>query len=150
TVNFIVRVETGTMNRGIYQNAILHDPTADSPPSPFTPPKGWNHRLIAMHGAGCPGGWYIQGAAQGANILDPEHLCLCYALFINWMTPPITSSNACLAGETTMMSKEHFSETFGVPLYTMSAVNSGVAYTSIQIAVAFLGLFGGVLIGATF
>ena len=30
TVNFIVRVETGTMNRGIYQNAILFDPTVRS------------------------------------------------------------------------------------------------------------------------
>jgi hypothetical protein len=43
-VNFIVRVETGTMNRGIYQNAVLHDPTSDPPPSPASPPKGWNRR----------------------------------------------------------------------------------------------------------
>ena len=40
TVNFIVRVETGTMNRGIYQNAILHDPTVDPPPTPLAPPQG--------------------------------------------------------------------------------------------------------------
>src|SRR5262249_28256644 len=46
TVNFIVRVETGTMNRGIYQNAVLHDPTVDPVVSPFTPPKGWNRRLV--------------------------------------------------------------------------------------------------------
>lgn len=31
SVNFIVRVETGTINRGIYQTAILHDPVKDSP-----------------------------------------------------------------------------------------------------------------------
>ena len=59
TVHFIVRVETGTMNRGIYQNTILFDPTSDVAPTPMTPPKGWNRRLIAIHGAGCPGGWYI-------------------------------------------------------------------------------------------
>ncbi len=40
TVPFVVRVETGTMNRGIYQNAILHDPTSDPAPTPFSPPKG--------------------------------------------------------------------------------------------------------------
>ena len=34
TVNFIVRVETGTMNRGIYQNAVLHDPTSEPAPTP--------------------------------------------------------------------------------------------------------------------
>src|SRR5262249_55759049 len=74
TVNFIVRVEPGTMNRGIYQNAILFDPAADSPPTPFTPPKAWNRRLIAIHGVGCPSGWYIQGAAEGANVLDAARL----------------------------------------------------------------------------
>jgi hypothetical protein len=150
TVNFIVRVETGTMNRGIYQNAILHDPTVDPPPSPTTPPKGWNRRLIAMHGAGCPSGWYIQGAAQGANILDPERLGAGYALFINTLNHPTNSCNAFLAGETTMMGKEHFIETFGVPIYTMSTGRSGGAYTSLQIADAFPGLIDGVDIGATF
>jgi hypothetical protein len=150
TVNFIVRVETGTMNRGVYQNAILHDPTLDPPPSPFAPPKGWNRRLIAIHGAGCPGGWYIQGAAQGANLLDADRLGQGYALFINTLNHPTNSCNAFLAGETTMMGKEHFIETFGVPLYTMSTGNSGGAYTSLQIADAFPGLIDGVLVGATF
>jgi len=57
TVPFVVRVETGTMNRGVYQNTMLHDPTAEPAPSPFTPPEGWNGGLIAIHGAGCLGGW---------------------------------------------------------------------------------------------
>jgi hypothetical protein len=150
TVNFIVRVETGTMNRGIYQNAILHDPTVDPAPTPFLPPKGWNRRLIAMHGVGCPSGWYIQGAAQGVNILDPERLAQGYALFTNTLNHPTNSCNAYLAGETTMMGKEHFIETFGVPAYTISVGRSGGAYTSLQVADAFPGLIDGVEIGATF
>jgi hypothetical protein len=150
TVNFIVRVETGTMNRGIYQNAILHDPTADPAVSPLRPPAGWNRRLIAMHGSGCPSGWYIQGAALGLNILDPARLGEGYALFINTLNHPTNSCNAVLAGETTMMGKEHFIETFGVPAYTISVGGSGGAYTSLQIADAFPGLFDGVDIRATF
>jgi len=150
TVNFIVRVETGTMNRGIYQNAILHDPTTDPAPTPATPPRGWNRRLIAMHGSGCPGGWYIQGAAQGVNILDPVRLGEGYAFFINTLNHPTNSCNAFLAGETTMMGKEHFIETYGVPVYTISAGGSGGAYTSLQIADAFPGLIDGVDIRATF
>ncbi len=150
TVKFIVRVETGTMNRGIYQNAILHDPTADPPPSPLTPPAGWNRRLIAMHGVGCPSGWYVQGAAQGVSILDPVRLGEGYALFINTLNHPTNSCNAFLAGETTMMGKEHFIETFGVPFYTISTGRSGGAYTSLQIADAFPGLIDGVEIAATF
>lgn len=150
TVNFVVRVETGTMNRGIYQNAILHDPTVDQPPSPFAPPQGWNRRLIAIHGTGCPSGWYIQGAVMGVGILDEERLAQGYALFINTLNHPTNSCNAFLAGETTMMGKEHFIETFGAPAYTVSFGRSGGAYTSLQIADAFPGLFDGVEIAATF
>ena len=150
TVNFVVRVETGTMNRGIYQNAVLHDPTTDPAPTPFTPPAGWNRRLIAQHGSGCPSGWYIQGARQGVNILDNPQLAAGYALFINTLNHPTNSCNAFLAGETTMMGKEHFIETFGAPLYTISTGGSGGAYTSLQVADAFPGLFDGISIRATF
>lgn len=150
TVNFIVRVETGTMNRGIYQNAILHDPTSDQAPSPLTPPAGWNRRLVAIHGTGCPSGWYIQGGVMGVNILDEERLGQGYALFINTLNHPTNSCNAFLAGETTMMGKEHFIETFGAPTYTVSYGRSGGAYTSLQIADAFPGLIDGVEIAATF
>lgn len=150
TVPFVVRVETGTMNRGIYQNTILHDPTKEPAPSPFAPPKGWNKRLIAMHGGGCPGGWHIQGAAMGANILDVTRLGEGYALFINTLNHPSNSCNPFLAGETTMMGKEHFIETFGRPAFTVSTGCSGGAYTSLQIADAFPGLFDGVHISCTY
>jgi hypothetical protein len=149
-VNFIVRVETGTMNRGIYQNVVLHDPASDPPPTPFTPPAGWNRRLIAQHGSGCPGGWYIQGGRLGVNILDHPQLADGYALFANTLNHPTNSCNAFLAGEATMMGKEHFIETFGPPDYTISTGGSGGAYTSLQVADAFPGLFDGISIRATF
>ena len=150
TVNFIVRVETGTMNRGVYQNAVLHDPTIDPEPSPLAPPTGWNRRLVAQHGAGCPSGWYIQGGRFGVNILDSPRLAEGYALFINTLNHPTNSCNAFLAGETTMIGKERFIETFGVPFYTISTGGSGGAYTSLQVADAFPGLIDGVSIRATF
>ena len=150
TVNFIVRVETGTMNRGIYQNAILHDPTIDPAPTPVAPPKGWNHRLIGVHGSGCPGGWYIQGAAMGVSPLDVTRLGQGYALFVNTLNHPTNSCNAVVAGESAMMGKEHFVEEFGVPLFTMTTGGSGGAYTSLQIADAYPGLFDGASIRATF
>jgi hypothetical protein len=153
TVPFVVRVETGTMNRGVYQNVILHDPTSEPAPTPFSPPRGWNKRLIAGHGSGCPGGWYIQGAALGVNLLTGDNLTRLgegYALFANTLNHPTNSCNPFLAGETTMMGKEHFIESFGVPAYTVSTGGSGGAYTSLQVADAFPGLFDGVLISSTF
>jgi len=153
TVPFVVRVETGTMDRGIYQNAILHDPTSEPAPTPFTPPKAWNKRLLAQHGAGCPGGWYIQGAAEGTNILTGTNLTRLgegWGIFINTLQNPSTSCNATVAGEATMMGKEHFIETFGVPTYTLSTGSSGGAITSEGVGNTFPGLFDGILISNAF
>ena len=150
TVPFVVRVETAPVNRGIYQSVILHDPTADPEPTPFTPPPAWNRRLIAVHGTGCPGGWYRQGGVMGVNPLDLARLGDGYALFTNTLNHPTNSCNAFLAGETTMMGKERFIETFGVPLFTLSMGTSGGAYTSLQVADAFPGLIDGIVMVATF
>ena len=64
-VPYIVRVETGTIDRAIYQTAVLHDPIAEPTPAPTVPPAAWNHRLVYTLGGGCTGGWYIQGASIG-------------------------------------------------------------------------------------
>jgi hypothetical protein len=150
TVPFVVRLETRTINRGIYQSTVLHDPSTEQQPTPFSPPAGWNKRLIAVHGYGCPKGWYRQGEAQGVNPLDAKRLAEGYALFTNTLNHPTNSCNPVLAGETTMMGKEHFIETMGIPDFTVSIGSSGGAYTSLQIADAFPGLIDGVLIGSTF
>ena len=158
TVNFVVRVETTTIDRGIYQTAVLHDPTIDQAPTWFAPPRGWNKRLIAIEGFGCPGGWYLQGASIGNlsiagldfNLLSPARLGAGYALFSNTLQHASNNCNAVLAGEAAMMSKEHFVKTFGVPVYTVSYGCSGGSYGSAQPADALPGLFDGILISCTF
>ena len=150
TMPFVVRLETRVINRGIYQSAVLHDPTAERDPNPFAPPRGWNGGVIAVHGFGCVSGWYRQGDAQGADILDSQRLGEGYALFTNTLNHPTNSCNPVLAGETAAMGKERLIETLGEPAYTVSIGSSGGAYTSLQIADAFPGLFDGVLIGSTF
>jgi hypothetical protein len=102
TVPFVVRVETGGVNRGIYQSAVLHDPTTETAPTPFEPPRGWNKRLIAVEGFGCPGGWYIQGGAQGNlslaggsfSLLNVDRLREGYALFANTLHHAANNCNA--------------------------------------------------------
>ncbi|HYY60550.1 MAG TPA: DUF6351 family protein, partial [Burkholderiales bacterium] len=64
-VPYIVRMETGTINRAIYQISILHDPLAQAAPSWNNQPPNWNKRLIYTFGGGCIGGWYRQGASTG-------------------------------------------------------------------------------------
>ncbi|WP_257625253.1 DUF6351 family protein, partial [Variovorax boronicumulans] len=40
SVPYVVRLESGTINRGLYQSAILHDVLNEPAPSPTTPPAG--------------------------------------------------------------------------------------------------------------
>lgn len=151
-VKFIVRVETATINRGIYQSAILYDPTKDATPGPLESPPGWNGILMAVHGFGCPGGWYTQaGPTQLVpKLLDAGRLAQGYALYTNTLQNPSVSCNAFLAGETAMMGKEYFIERYGVPRFSLSMGISGGAYTTLQIIDAFPGLYDGAVIGLTF
>jgi Tannase-like family of unknown function (DUF6351) len=158
TVPFVVRVETSTVDRGIYQSAVLHDPTKESAPTPVAPPKGWNRKLIAIEGYGCPGGWYVQGNLQGNlslagfnfNLLDPTRLGEGYATFANTLQHASNNCNAVLESEAAMMSKETFVKSYGVPDFTVSAGCSGGSYGSSQPADRIPGLFDGILIACTF
>ncbi|MDQ6627465.1 MAG: DUF6351 family protein [Pseudomonadota bacterium] len=158
TVPFVVRVETGTVDRGIYQSAVLHDPTKESAPTPLAPPKAWNRRLVAVEGFGCPGGWYLQGGAQGNlaiagfdfSLLNVDRLGEGSAMFANTLQHASNNCNAVLESEAAMMSKEHFIETHGVPDFTVSAGCSGGSYGSAQPADRIPKLFDGVMILCTF
>jgi len=80
-VRYIVRVETGTINRAIYQTAVLHDPIAEPTATPFAPPANWNRRLVYTLGGGCTGGWYIQSTSIGnGGILEDLMLRQGYAV----------------------------------------------------------------------
>jgi hypothetical protein len=67
TVPYIVRRETGTANRGMYQISVLADPRAE--PKPWSGPRGWNRKLYyifqggaaAMHRQGVVAGTTGQG-----------------------------------------------------------------------------------------
>jgi hypothetical protein len=159
SVPFVVRVETAVIDRGIYQSTVLFDPTTEAQPTWRTPPRGWNRRLIAIQGAGCPGGWYVQGVAGGsmarpgmidASLYSLQRLGDGYALYASTLQNASQNCNSVLEGEAAMMGKEHFIKQFGVPAYTVSVGCSGGSYGSAQPADALPGLYDGVLIACTF
>jgi hypothetical protein len=158
TVPFVVRVETQTVNRGIYQSAVLHDPTVEAAPTPFAPPKAWNGRLIAGQGVGCGGGWYIQGNSQGGTnngtfdmrLLSPARLGSGEAVYSNTLMYGSNNCNTMLVAEVAMMSKERFVKTHGRPAMTLGMGCSGGSYTVTQAADMLPGLYDGVLVLCTF
>ncbi len=147
-VPYIVRLETGTINRAIYQTAILHNPN-DPAPSPFAPPAGWNKRLIYPLGGGCIGGWYT----QGPEIVDPvnhSYLSQGYGVASATLNTFGNNCNDLLSSETILMVKERFIESYGVPRFTIGTGGSGGAYQSNQTGDNYPGTFDGIVTTSSF
>ena len=148
TVPVIVRVETGTINRAIYQSAILHDP-ADPVPDPWTPGPGWNGKLVYTHGGGCRSGWFRQGAGTGV-VLNEGLLRMGYGVTSASLNVFGNNCNDLLASETHIMVKERFVEAYGDPVYTIGTGSSGGSYQSHQTADNYPGVFDGIIVASSF
>ncbi len=147
-VPYIVRLETGTINRAIYQIAILHDPATQEPTS-LSPSQAWNARLIYTFGGGCEAGYYQAEATAG--VLQDRMLSRGYAVASSTLN--VNAQGGCndvLSAETAMMVKEHFIERYGEPLYTIGNGGSGGAMQQLLIAGAYPGILDGLLPSNTF
>jgi len=149
TVPFIVRLETGTTNRAIYQTAVLHNPAASAAPDPTTPSDGWNRRLVYTFGGGCTGGWYRQGNNTG-GVLDTPILARGYAMASSSLNVFGNNCGDLTAAESMAMVKERFIEAYGRPRYTIGWGCSGGSYQQHQIADNYPGLLDGILPGCSF
>lgn len=151
TVPYIVRVETGTINRAIYQTAILSNPTAEPALTPFAPPTAWNRRLVYTLGGGCIGGWYMQGHSVGnGGILEDLMLRQGYGVASSSLNVFGNNCNDLIAAETLAMVKEHFLKTYGPVQFTIGVGCSGGSQQLHPIADAYPGLVDGIIVGCSF
>ena len=149
TVPYIVRVETGTVNRAIYQTAVLHNPVAERAPNFTNAPTGWNGRLVYTFGGGCTGGWYRQGNITG-GVLDHNILKQGYAMASSTLNVFGVNCQDLTAAESMAMVKERFVKAYGPPRYTIGWGCSGGSYQQHQIADNYPGLLDGILPGCSF
>lgn len=147
-VPYIVRVETGTVNRAIYEIAMLHDP-ASVQPDPWTRSARWNGKLVYTHGGGCRGGWYQQGNSTG-GVMREGLFAQGYAVASASFNVFGQNCNDLLASETHIMLKERFIEQYGVPVYTIATGASGGSYQSHQTADNYPGVFDGIIVSSSF
>lgn len=143
TVPYIVRVESGTINRSIYHIAMLGDPA--HPESR----DGWNHRLFYSFGGGC-GTNYNQGKMAATAVLMDPALARGFAHITSTQNVMQQHCNDNLSGEAVMMIKEHFIKTVGVPVWTMGYGGSGGSIQQLLIAQNFPGLLDGLLPSLTY
>jgi hypothetical protein len=151
TVNYILRVETGTINRAIYQFSVLYDPATEPAPSPLTSYQGWNRKIVYIFGGNAASG-YIQGAhwlADTSSTLghpaysEDDKLSAGFAVLGSTLNVFGNAENDVLSAETVSMVKEKFIKTFGAPIYTMGWGGSGGSMQQHLIANNYPGLLDG-------
>ncbi len=149
TVPYIVRVDSGTINRTIYRIAILDDPKSSEAAELWAPGPGWNRKLAVAFGGGA-GTQYNQGVNQATNALNDLYLSRGFAFMISTELVNQLHGNAVLQGETLMMLKEYFIERYDVPKWTVGHGGSGGAIQQLVITQIYPGLLDGLQPTASF
>ena len=140
SVPFIVRLERGVIDRGIYEIAALADGAA---PSPLGAETGWNEKVVMTFGGGCNVG-YHQGNAT-AGVLNADALARGFAVVSNSLLVNETNCNPVIAAEAAAMTKERLIEVYGPVRHTIGLGGSGGAIMQYTITHGYPGILDGLL-----
>ncbi len=138
TVPFIVQRVTGTANRGIYQIAVLVDPTR--PIEPWSTSQPWSRKLFHPFGGAC-GNQHVQTAP--GNVLQAAQLGLGFAVATSSLNIYANNCSDLTSAEATMMTKEIVVERYGPVLYTMGSGGSAASMQQHLLAENYPGLLDG-------
>ena len=142
TVPYIVRVERGTVNRGIYDIAVLFDPARATPWTALNPQPQWNGKVVYTFGAST-GQPRLQFRTE-QNWADDAALSRGFMVVDNSLTDSLYNSNRVLVAETLMMMKERVTVGYGEIKYTLGNGCSGGSIQQNTVASTFPGLLDGI------
>ncbi len=140
TLPYIVRVERGTMNRGIYDIAVLFDPS--KPWSALAPQPQWTGKVVHTFGAST-GQPRLQFRTE-QNWADDAALSRGFMVVDNSLTDSLYNSNRVLNAETLMMMKERVVDAYGEIKYLVGNGCSGGSIQQNTAASIFPGLLDGI------
>ena len=146
TVPYIVRVERGTLNRGIYDIAVLFDPA--KPWTALAPQAQWNGKIVHSFGAST-GHTRLQNRST-QNWSDHQALSRGFMVVDHSLTDSINNSNRVLVAETVMMLKELITDQYGEIKYLMGNGCSGGSIQQNTVASIFPGLLDGLQPACTY
>src|SRR3954447_19808124 len=146
TVPYVVRVERGTIDRGIFDIAVLFDPAQDW--KPWAPQAAWNGK--AVHSVGASTGQPPRQVRSEQSWVDDSALARGFMVVDNSMTDSLFNSNRVYNAEALMMTKEHIVDTYGEIRYTMGNGCSGGSIQQLTAASIFPGLLDGVQPSCTY
>ena len=139
-VKYIVRVERGTVNRGIYDVAVLYDPT--KPWTANAPQAQWNRKVVYSFGAST--GQPRQQFRTEQNWADDSALSRGFMTVDNSLNDSLYNSNRIINIETLMMMKEYITKNYGEILYTASNGCSGGSIGQNTAVSTYPGLLDGI------
>jgi len=139
-VPYVVRVERGTIDRGIFDVAVLFNPNQDW--KPYAPQPGWNGKVVYTFGAST--GQPRRQFRSEQSWVDDNALSRGFMVVDNSMTDSLYNSNRVYNAEALMMTKEHIIETYGEIRYTIGNGCSGGSIQQLTAASIFPGLLDGI------
>ena len=153
TVPFIVRVESGTINRSVYRIAVLDDPTTAG----VWNAAGWNQRIVFRFGESTAA-QYNQGSTTLADAfkvdaVDTQSVKALergFAYVVSSLNINKVNVNDVLAAETAMMIREHIAKDYGLPRWMVGMGGSGGAIQQMLIAQNYPGILDGIMPDAAF
>ncbi|MGH8445377.1 MAG: DUF6351 family protein [Solimonas sp.] len=166
-VPFVVRVESGTINRGIARMAVLDDPAARGADAPFKAGQ-WDHAVYYVFGESCAPG-YQQGLSTTNFVLGAFELATISAdnllinlvgigdrlgkgdlIVHNTLSAFGNHCNPMVSLETAMMTKEYIGDHYGVVQRLVGTNGSGAALQQYNAINSAPGLLSAAMPTATF
>lgn len=145
TVPFIVRRETGYIDRSEYAIATLFQPGESW--TPWQPQPQSNRRLVITHGHGCDTYYESFGAPA---VLDPRLLGAGFILMSNGLDSAGRNCDVVTEAESLVMTKSYLITHYGPVDYTIGTGCSGGAITQQQVANAYPGIYQGITPGCSY
>jgi hypothetical protein len=144
TVPFIVRQETGSADRGIYQVAVLFDPTQATETGRLA---AWNHKMTTLGGSGCG---TKHGNSNSIAVLDQKRLGKGFVVASGGLLNNGQNCNLVVQAEALMMLREHVGDAYGRVRYNIGDGCSGGAIMLQQVTNAYPGLVDGLTLRCSF
>jgi len=139
-VPYIVRVEEGAQDRGIYEIAVLFDP--HKPWTAWAPQAAWNHKLLYEFGPSCG---TVHSQSSPENVLDDMALSRGFMVAGSSMNVLGNNCNTVTSAEAVVMLKQRIIDRYGLIRYTIATGCSGGSIGQQVVANAYPGLLDGLM-----
>ncbi len=139
TVPFIVRLETGYIDRDQYAIATLFDP--GEPWKATAPQPQFNRRLVITHGFSCDTEYKT---GESPSVLVPKVLGAGFIVMSNALDHAGHNCNLLTQAESLVMTKEYAIDHYGTVRWTIGSGCSGGSLAQQQVANAYPGVYQGI------